>query len=59
VGRHMCLGIHLARIEMRLAINTILDRLPNLRLDPRMIEDTYIDGILFRSPNQLRVLFDA
>jgi cytochrome P450 len=59
VGRHMCLGIHLARIEMRLALNTILDRLPNLRLDPATAEHTYIDGILFRSPNQLRALFDA
>ena len=33
-GVHVCLGMHLARLEMRTAINLLLDRLPNLRLDP-------------------------
>ncbi len=54
----MCLGIHLARLEMKLAMNALLDRLPNLRLDPSEIDNTYIDGIGFRSPNRLPVLFD-
>jgi len=31
---HMCVGQHLARLEMTRALNAILDRLPNLRLDP-------------------------
>ncbi len=30
----MCLGMHLARLEMRTAVNLLLDRLPNLRMDP-------------------------
>ena len=30
-GVHVCLGMHLARLEMRTAINLLLDRLPNLR----------------------------
>ena len=34
-GLHVCLRMHLARPEMRTAINLLLDRLPNLRLDPR------------------------
>src|SRR5690606_13827719 len=33
-GPHTCLGMHVARSEMTTAINALLDRLPNLRLDP-------------------------
>src|SRR5207249_2147396 len=33
-GPHMCLGLHLARMETRVALTRVLDRLPNLRLDP-------------------------
>ena len=33
-GPHMCLGMHLARMETTVAINAVLDRLPNVRLDP-------------------------
>lgn len=33
-GPHVCLGQHLARAEMTVAITALLDRLPNLRLDP-------------------------
>ena len=55
-GAHVCLGIHLARTEMRLALNTLLDRLPNLRLDPDAGE-SFISGQVFRSPNSLPVLF--
>ena len=33
-GPHMCLGMHLARMETRVALNHLFDRLPNLRLDP-------------------------
>jgi cytochrome P450 len=31
---HKCLGMHLARMEMRVLLNAVLDRLPELRLDP-------------------------
>ena len=34
-GVHVCLGMHLARLEMRTAINLLLDRLPNLTARPR------------------------
>jgi cytochrome P450 len=32
-GIHFCLGAQLARIEAEVAINTLLRRIPNLRLD--------------------------
>ena len=33
-GPHICLGMHVARAEMTVGINALLDRLPDLRLDP-------------------------
>lgn len=56
-GVHVCLGMHLARLEMRVATNLLLDRLPNLRLDPDG-DDPHIRGQVFRSPTSLPVLFD-
>ncbi len=60
-GVHMCLGLHLARMEMRAAINRLLDRLPNLRFDVEVFErdDAHVHGELFRSPTSLPVRFDA
>jgi cytochrome P450 len=55
-GAHVCLGMHLARLEMRVALNLLFDRLPNLRLDPAA-EDPHIRGQVFRSPTALPVLF--
>jgi cytochrome P450 len=56
-GPHMCLGMHLARLEMRVLLNTVLDRLPHLRLDPAA-HDPHIHGLVFRSPPRLPVRFD-
>ena len=50
--------MHLARLEMRTAVNLLLDRLPNLRLDPGDA-DPHIRGHVFRSPTSLPVRFDA
>lgn len=55
-GPHACLGLHLARIEMRVALGLLLDRLPALRLDPAA-DDPHIHGQVFRSPTSLPVLF--
>ena len=33
-GPHMCLGMHLARMETRVVLDRLFDRLPGLRLDP-------------------------
>jgi cytochrome P450 len=61
VGTHMCLGMHLARMEMRAAVNRLLDRCRNLRLDAEAVDrdDPHIHGETFRSPTTLPVLFDA
>ena len=55
-GVHACLGMHLARLEMRVALNLLFDRLPHLRLDPDS-NDPHIRGQVFRSPTSLPVLF--
>lgn len=55
-GRHFCLGYHLARIEARIALDAVLDRLRNLRLDPA--HSAQIVGLAFRSPRSLHVHFD-
>jgi hypothetical protein len=45
-------------MEMRVAVNLLLDRLDNLRLDPDA-DDPHIRGQVFRSPTALPVLFDV
>jgi cytochrome P450 len=55
-GPHVCLGMHLARMETRVALNVLFDRLPGLRLDPDA-EPPKIAGVAFRSPATLPVLF--
>ena len=57
-GPHMCLGMHLARMETRVALNAILERLQELRLDPEAPRPTVV-GTVFRSPNALPVCFAA
>jgi cytochrome P450 len=56
-GPHQCLGMHLARLELRTGLNTILDRLPNLRLDHDAPAPA-IEGYAFRGPDSLPVVFD-
>ena len=58
-GPHQCLGMHLARLELRVGLAEILERLPNLRLDPAGIDDAVIEGYAFRGPRALPVTFDA
>lgn len=56
-GEHTCLGLHLARLETRVAVECLLDRLTNIRLLDE--GDPHIHGQPFRSPNVLPVTFDA
>ena len=57
-GPHQCLGMHLARMEMRTGLDAILDGLPNLRLDPDAAPPV-IEGLAFRGPTALPVVFGA
>lgn len=55
-GPHLCLGMHLARMESTVAINALFDRLPDLRLDPAAPPPEVV-GMAFRSPAALPVAF--
>jgi cytochrome P450 len=56
-GPHVCLGVHLARLEARTALGRLLDRLPNLRLDPA--RPSAARGLVFRKPATLHVVWDG
>ncbi len=56
-GAHVCIGMHLARLESTIIFNTLMDRLPGLRLDPDA-PAPHVAGMYFRSPQHLRVVWD-
>jgi cytochrome P450 len=56
-GEHTCMGLHLARMEIRVAVECLLDRLTNITL---VADDgPHIFGQPFRSPTAIPVTFDA
>ncbi len=55
-GPHVCVGVHLARLEARAALSALLGRLPSARLSTsRPIE---VRGLVFRKPRELHVVWD-
>jgi cytochrome P450 len=56
-GPHVCVGVHLARLEARTGIAALLERLPGLRLDEE--RPSAIRGLVFRKPPQLHVRWIA
>ena len=56
-GAHYCFGAPLARMEGRIAFETLLRRLPNLRLEPR--ELAWRENMGLRGLKSLDVSFDA
>lgn len=55
-GIHFCLGASLARLEARIAFETILRRCQNLRLDQGEVQ--MIDSLILRGPRTLQIAFD-
>ena len=55
-GPHVCLGMHVARAEMAVGITALLDRLPNLRLDPEADPPRYL-GMYERGATAIPVVF--
>jgi cytochrome P450 len=55
-GPHVCLGMHLARVETRAALAAVLE-LPGIRLDPE--RPSLVRGLVFRKPQTLHVTWDA
>ncbi|MDN3646755.1 cytochrome P450 [Pontixanthobacter aestiaquae] len=46
-GAHQCLGLHLARLEMRILFEALLDRLDSIALagDPQRSKSTFVGGL--------------
>ena len=52
-GPHFCSGHHFSRVQMRIALARLLERLPGLRLDPE--RPPVFSGWEFRAPRHLHV----
>jgi cytochrome P450 len=56
-GPHSCLGQHVSRQEMEVALNAIMDRLPNLRWDESKPRARLVGGLFARGPSAIPVVF--
>jgi cytochrome P450 len=56
-GPHVCVGVHLARLEAGIGVARLIDALPGLRVDPE--RPAAIRGLVFRKPPDLEVLWNA
>ncbi|MGW1741433.1 cytochrome P450 [Nocardia sp. NPDC001965] len=54
-GAHHCLGAQLARVELQVALEALLERFPALRLATPLDEIPWKSGLLVRGPKQLLV----
>ncbi len=55
-GPHVCVGVHLARLEARTALSALLERLPGLRLATD--RPARARGLVFRKPRRLHVAWN-
>jgi cytochrome P450 len=55
-GPHVCIGMHLARLEAHTAVTRVLERLPGLALADGA---PVARGLVFRKPDAVRVVWDA
>ena len=56
-GPHACLGVHLAKLEMRAVIGSLLTRLPGLRRPPG--DPPAPRGLIFRAPPSVPAIWDG
>jgi len=56
-GPHVCIGMHLARLEAHTVLRRLLERLPRLRLDPA--HPSAPRGLVFRKPPTLHVVWES
>ena len=56
-GPHVCIGMHLARLEAQVALERVLARLPGVHLDPERPSAPH--GLVFRKPPTLWARWDA
>jgi cytochrome P450 len=56
-GPHMCIGQFVAKMELKVAINAILDLFPNIRLDPDYPAPV-IEGVMLRGASHVNVIWD-
>jgi len=59
VGRHLCIGMHLARSELQIAIRLLLDRLSDIRLAIPESEVDWVPAPYFRQILNLPVKFSS
>lgn len=57
-GAHMCVGLFIAKAEIDVAVNAMLDMMPGLRFDPAYPRPV-IRGIQLRGPEAVHVVWDA
>jgi len=55
-GSHACLGLHLARAEVRIALQTLLPRMHDIRLAPKN-PVTRVESWMLRGPSRLELRF--
>jgi cytochrome P450 len=56
MGNHQCLGMNVARSEINVGINALLDAFPNLRLDPDQPAPFLTGGLEQRGMSAVPVL---
>lgn len=56
-GIHFCVGATLARLEARIALTALAERIPQARLAPGY-HPTYLPSLLHRGPQQLQLVWD-
>jgi cytochrome P450 len=56
IGNHQCLGMNVARSEINVGVNALLDRFPNMRLDPDAPAPFLTGGLEQRGMSAIPVL---